>query len=491
MSWLQDRLMTAEEAAEWIRPGMTVAISGFARAGEARAVIGAWAARGESEGTEGGKIDLFTGASLDDEVDGELSRRGLLRRRVPFQSNRDLRAAINRGEVLFVDEHLSHMRESYGRGSWRKPDIAILEAVDIREEGIIPGTSVGNSALFARLADKLIIEWNTAQPSALVGMHDIYEIEEYGRRKPIPLTRPDQRIGTEYIPVDWSKVVAVVRTHQPERHEPLKPGDRQTAGIAGHLLEFLEHEVRAGRLPAELAPLQAGIGAVSNAVFDGFLKSKFAGLTVYSEVLQDSAFDLLDSGQLICASASAIVLSEEGARRILPRLERYRSRIVLRPQDISNSPEIIRRLGIIAINTALEIDLYGNVNSTHRFGTHIMNGIGGSGDFSRHARLSIFMARSTVEDGRVSAIVPMATHVDQTEHEVDVVVTEHGLADLRGLAPRERAPLIIERCADPAYRDELREYYRDALRRGGHTPHLLERAFFLQRRYRETGSMLP
>ncbi|MBX6394612.1 MAG: succinate CoA transferase [Alicyclobacillaceae bacterium] len=480
--------MTAEEAAEWIRPGMVIAVSGFARAGEARAVIGAWIERRRKE--EGyGQIDLFTGASLTDALDGELARLGLVRKRVPFQANPDLRAAINRGDVLFVDEHLSHMKDSFDAHVWRKPDLAILDAVAVREEGIIPTTSVGNSALFARLADKLIIEWNEGQPESLIGMHDIYDQGTWGQRRPIPLSRPDERIGTDYIPIDWSKVVAVVRTHCPDRHAALKPADAQTEGIAGHLLEFLKHEVKAGRLPDPLPPLQAGIGAVSNAVFDGFLQSNWSGLTVYSEVIQDSTFDLFDSGQLSFASASAVILSQEGAERIYPHLDRYHDKILLRPQDISNSPEIIRRLGVIALNTALEIDIYGNVNSTHVVGTDMMNGIGGSGDFSRHARLSIFMARSTVKNGTVSSIVPMVSHTDHTEHEVDVVVTEHGLADLRGLAPRERAPLIIERCADPAYRDELREYYKDALKRGGHTPHVLERAFFLHERYLRSGSM--
>lgn len=480
--------MTAEEAASWIRPGMTVAVSGFARAGEARAVLGAWVALQDQLG-EKGQIDLLTGASMSDPVDGELARRGLLHKRAPFQANADLRAAINRGEVLFVDEHLSHMRESFEDGVWRRPDIAILDAVDVREEGIVPTTSVGNAALFAKLAEKVIIEWNQGQPPALIGMHDIYDPGPWGHREPIPLTKPEQRIGTPVIPVDWSKVVAVVKTDSPDRHAPMKSGDAQTEGIAGHLMEFFAHEVRKGRLPLPLPPLQAGIGAVANAVFQSFLDVPWSGLTVYSEVIQDSMFDLFDSGQLSFASASAIILSKEKAPQVMGELNRYRDRILLRPQDISNNPGIIRRLGVVAINTGLEVDIYGNVNSTHVLGSNIMNGVGGSGDFSRHARLSVFVARSAVKGGAISSIVPMVSHTDHTEHEVDVVVTEHGLADLRGLAPRERAPLIIEHCADPAYRDELLEYYKEALKRGGHTPHVLERAFSFHQRFEEHGSM--
>lgn len=100
---------------------------------------------------------------------------------------------------------------------------------------------------------------------------------------------------------------------------------------------------------------------------------------MYSEVLQDSAIELLDQGKLSFASASSITVSLPVYERILGNLEHYRQRIVLRPQEISNAPELVRRLGVIAINTALEFDIYGNVNSTHVGGTHMMNGIGGSG----------------------------------------------------------------------------------------------------------------
>ena len=67
----------------------------------------------------------------------------------------------------------------------------------------------------------------------------------------------------------------------------------------------------------------------------------------------------------------------------------YREQIVLRPQEISNHPEIIRRLGVIAMNGMIEADIYGNVNSTHVMGSRIQNGIGGSGDFARNGYLSI------------------------------------------------------------------------------------------------------
>ena len=120
-------------------------------------------------------------------------------------------------------------------------------------------------------------------------------------------------------------------------------------------------------------------------------------------------------------------------------MDRYRDSIILRPQEISNHPELIRRLGCLAMNGMIEADIYGNVNSTHVNGTAIMNGIGGSGDFARNAYISFFMTPSTAKKGAVSCIVPMVTHVDHTEHDVHVLVTEQGLADLRGLSPKQRA----------------------------------------------------
>jgi succinyl-CoA:acetate CoA-transferase len=150
---------------------------------------------------------------------------------------------------------------------------------------------------------------------------------------------------------------------------------------------------------------------------------------------------------------------------------------------------VIRRLGLIAMNTALEADIYGNVNSTHVGGTHMMNGIGGSGDFAGNAYLTTFVTKSIAKNGKISSIVPMVSHVDHPEHDVDLLVTEQGLADLRGLAPRERAKVVIENCVHPTYRDALRDYYRDALTRGGQTPHILEKAFSWHESFRNTGSM--
>jgi len=141
------------------------------------------------------------------------------------------------------------------------------------------------------------------------------------------------------------------------------------------------------------------------------------------------------------------------------------------------------------MNTAIEVDIYGHVNSTNLFGSRMMNGIGGSGDFSRNAYLSIFQTPSVAKGGAISKVVPMVSHVDHTEHEVHLIVTEWGVADLRGKSPRERAREIIEKCAHPDYRDMLWDYFKRACLRGGHEPHLLEEALSWHVRFLTKGSM--
>jgi succinyl-CoA:acetate CoA-transferase len=313
-------------------------------------------------------------------------------------------------------------------------------------------------------------------------MHDIY----YGtrlppHRKPIPILGPGDRIGESNFRCDPAKVIAVVETNAPDRNTTFAAPDQTSKAIAGHILEFLGHEVRRGRLPPELLPIQSGVGNVANAVMAGLEDGPFTGLTAYTEVLQDGMLNLIRSGKMALASATALSLSSEAAILFNRELDSLKNKIVLRTQEISNHPEVIRRLGVIAMNGLIEADIYGNVNSTHIRGTAIMNGIGGSGDFARNAYLSIFMTPSTAKGGSISAIVPMVTHVDHTEHDVQIIVTEHGLADLRGLSPKQRAAIIIDKVADPSFRPALKDYFDRACRSspGKHTPHLLDEAFRL------------
>ncbi len=486
---LRDKIITADEAATLIKDGMTVGISGFTRAGDAKEVPLALAERVKRTG-EKVKINLWTGASVAEEVDRALTEAGCLARRLPYQSEKLLRDAINRGEVMYVDQHLSLTVEMVRDGQLGKLDVAVIEAVAITEDGnFIPSTSVGNSPTFVKMADKVIVELNIGQPATLEGMHDVFIPGDRPDREPIPIVDVNDRIGTPYIPVDPDKIVGIVITNKLDHFSAIAPVDDETEAIADHLLNFFEDEIVAGRMGDRLRPLQSGIGSVANAVLSGLKKSRFKGLEMYSEVLQDSVFELIDTGTLRFASGCSITLSPARAQEVLDRIAEYKDAIVLRPQEISNSPGLVRRLGLIAMNTAIEVDIYGNVNSTHVMGTRMMNGIGGSGDFARNASVTIFVTKSTAKGGAISSIVPMASHVDHTEHDVDIIVTEQGLADLRGLAPRERAQVIIQNCAHPMYRDALMDYYREAVALGGHTPHVLDKALSWHSRYVKEGTM--
>lgn len=485
---LLDKVTTAEEAAKLVKNGQTVGMSGFTRAGEAKKLPIALSERARNEEL---KITLLTGASLGNDMDKLMAESGLLARRMPFQSDAGLRKAINNGSVMFVDQHLSDTSEQLRSGSLPKVDVAIIEACAITEDGgIVPTTSVGNSASFAE-ADVVIVELNVAHPAALEGLHDIYLPEARPNRKPIPLLSGQDRIGTTYIPVDPARIAAIVYTDQEDSYSAVLPCDDETQAIADHLIAFLEQEVEKGHLTNSLLPLQAGVGTIANAVMSGLLKSNFSGLTMYSEVLQDSTFELFDAGKMVAASGCSFTLSERMCHHVMANLDKYKDRLVLRPQEISNHPELVRRLGTISINTALEFDMYGNVNSTHVNGTHMMNGLGGSGDFTRNAHLAIFVTKSVAKAGAISSAVPMIPHVDHNEHDVDIIVTEQGLADLRGLAPRERAQLIIDKCVHPDFRPAMQDYFdRAKATVGGQTPHILAEAFSWHTNMQQTGHML-
>ncbi len=485
---LLDRVVTPEEAGSWIQDGMTLGLSGFTRAGDVKAVPFALVERAK---TESFKVNVYTGASLGSDVDKLFAEVGIINKRLPFQADPTMRRGINQGDFLFVDQHLSHTAELVRANVMEPIDFAILEAVSITEDGmIIPTTSIGNSLTFAQHAKAIIVEINLAQSTELEGLHDLYDPDKQGERDPIPLTKVADRIGTKGIIVDVEKIKGIVFTNQEDSPSTIVPPDEETKIMAQHLLSFLRKEIEAGRLTEKLAPLQSGIGSVANAVLHGMLDSEFEDLEVYSEVLQDAVFDLMDAGKVSFASCCSITLSDDKMKKVFSNFNQYRDRLLMRPQEISNHPEIIRRLGLISINTALELDIYGNVNSTHVLGTKMMNGIGGSGDFARNARLAIFVTKSIAKDGKISSIVPFVSHVDHTEHDVDVIVTEQGYADLRGLAPRQRVELIIENCAHPMYRDQLREYYQEALTRGGQTPHVLEKALSWHTDFAKNGTML-
>lgn len=483
-----DKVTTADKAALLIGNKQVVGASGFTKAGDSKSVLPAFAKRAENEDVA---ITLITGASLGYTTDADLAENNALIRRMPFMADPSLRKSINSYQLKYIDQHLSETVEQLICGHIAPIDVAIIEASLIDENGnIIPTTSIGNSAFFATQAKKIIIEINTQIPLSFRGIHDCSVPNSYPDRDVINIHTPMDRTGEPFIKIDPEKVVAVVYTDIVDQPAIVADPDDITTAISKHLLNFFEQEVTKGKLTYNLLPLQAGIGKIANSVLMGFKGSKFKNLTMYSEVLQDSTFDLIESGNLDFASGSSITVSEKCYDKLLKNFEQYKDKLILRPQNISNAPEVVRRLGVIGINTAIEFDIYGNVNSTHISGSKMMNGIGGSGDFARNAYLSVFVCPSASKENKISHVVPMVTHHDHTEHDVDVLVTDQGLADLRGLAPRERAEVIIENCVHPDFKEEIRDYFNRACEQTqGQTPHILEEAFKFHTRLKETGSM--
>ena len=464
---VEAKVTTAAAAAQLIKDGMTVGMSGFTLAGYPKAVPMALAKRAEKG--EQIRITLITGASVGDEIDGALSRAGVIARRYPYQSHADLRALANDNKVAYVDMHLSQVPFFIKNGYFGKIDVAVIEAVGIDEEGnIIPSTSIGCSNTLVEYAEKVIVEINTWQPTKLEGMHDVYSPRRMKETEAIPVVRANNRVGMPYIRCRPDKIAAVVITDIPDGTRSLAKTDATSQKMADFLIKFLEDEVEAGRMPRKLPPIQSGVGNMANAVLGGFQKSNFRNLSVYSEVLQDAVLDLIETERVAFASGTALTISPERLDAFYKSLDMYKHKIFLRPVEISNSPEVIRRLGLIAVNTALEVDLEGNVNSTHVGGNTMVNGLGGSGDFARNAALPVFTTPSTAKHGTISCIVPRVSHVDHTEHDAHVIITEQGIADLRCKTAYERAELLIENCAHPKFRPALREFVARQSAKSGH-----------------------
>ncbi|MDE6160066.1 MAG: succinate CoA transferase [Muribaculaceae bacterium] len=483
--------MTAQEAAEMIKNGDTIGTSGFTAPGSPKAISQAIAAKAEKEHAEGRpfKINLFTGASTSDNVDGMLSRANAINMRAPYQNVPDLRKRINCHDTHYFDRHLSEMGQEMRYGFYGKMDFAIIEAANVTADGeIVLGCGVGNVAVYAALADKIFIELNEKLPHSLLGMHDVYMPLDPPYRREIPIYSPSDRIGSPVLKVDPRKIVGIVKTDSYDGVKPFTAPDEISKQIGSNVVRFLVSEYESGRLPKEFLPLQSGVGNVANAVlYDLGESTRLPNFMMYTEVIQDAVLALLKKGKCTFASTCSMTFSDQTEAELFNDLNYFHDKIVIRPAEISNNPEVIRRLGVITMNTAIEADIFGNVNSTHVLGTRMMNGIGGSGDFTRNAYISIFSCPSVSKGGVISNIVPMVAHHDHSEHSVDIVVTDQGIADLRHKDPVERAYEIINNCAHPDYRPLLLDYLKAG--KGGQTPHTLRAAFEFHNAFNETGDM--
>lgn len=483
--------ISAEEAASYVKNGDNVALSGFTASGTPKLVPTAIAERAKSfhEKGEPFKINLYTGASTNEFVDGALTAAYAIAKRAPYQGTFATRHSLNRGEIDFYDPHLSHMSQDMRYGFIGDIDVAVIEVTEMNPSGeVILGAGLGMTPTIAKLAKKVIIEYCSYYRTSFRGFHDNYVPLDPPHRREIPIYKPSDRIGSTVLQIDPRKIIGVVPSNESESVKSFTRLNDTTRAIGRNVAAFLAAEMRAGRIPREFLPIQSGVGNVANAALYGLNENdEIPRFEMFTEVVQDAVTDLMENGKCSFASTCALAFSDETMLHFMDNIKFYRNKLLMRPGEISNHPEIVRRLGLIAMNTALECDIYGNVNSTHINGTYMMNGIGGSGDFCRNAYLSIFLCPSIQKNGTISAIVPMVTHVDHSDHSVKVIVTDQGVADLRNKAPMQRAEAIIENCVHPDYRPLLRDYLK--ICRQNHFHHNLKAAFALHQTFQELGDM--
>ena len=484
-------IISAQEAAEQIKNNDNIGLSGFTASGSPKVITEAIAAKAEREHAEGRpfKVNIFTGASTNNHADGALARANAIGRRTPYQNTPDLRKRINSHDAHYFDLHLSELAQKFRYGTYGELDYAILEVAKVFDNGeVVLGTGVGNVPTYAKYAKKIFLELNDDLPEGLYGMHDIYLPLDPPNRREIPVYKPSDRIGEPTVKLDVNKIAGIVHSKAYDGIKGFTELDDVTLQIGANVCGFLIGEVRAGRIPKSFLPIQSGVGNVANAVLFGLGDAKeLPPFEMYTEVIQDAVIELMKMGRCKFGSTCSLTLSDKTEAEVLDNIDFFRDKLIIRPAEISNSPEVIRRLGVIAMNTALEADIFGNINSTHVVGTRMMNGIGGSGDFTRNGYLSIFSCPSITKGGLISNIVPMVSHVDHTEHSVDVIITDQGVADLRGLDPVQRAERIIDNCAHPMYRDLLRTYLK--MGKSGQTPHSLHASLAFHTTFQDSGDM--
>ena len=494
MNWIEGKKCSAEDAAAMIHDGDILGVSGFTLAGYPKAVPLALAARAEKLHAAGEKfqVTLYAGASTGDSCDGALARAGALKLRMPYQSNPSLRKGINDGSIRYIDAHLGKMGYLVRTGAVPAPTVAVIEVSAILPDGrVCLSTSGGNSVCYLDMAPKIILELNTRLGDSCIGMHDDALPELPPHAKPLPVYSAGDRVGNDFVKIDTNKVIAIVENDAFDEVTPFVEPDEVSKNIGERILDFIRFEESHGRLPKGMA-YQSGVGKVANAVLCAMADDDRLGrIDLFTEVIQEAVLPLLKKGKLGVASGTALTLSQAAQQEFVQNASEWKKHFVLRQQEVSNSPDIIRRVGVISMNTALEADIFGNVNSSLVCGSAMMNGIGGAADFARHCALGFFLTPSVAKGGAISSIVPYVSHVDHTEHDTQIFVTEQGLADLRGLPTEERARLIIKNCVHPDFRDEMTDFLEYGLKhaKGLHQPLPLDRAFEMHTRFLTTGSM--
>ncbi len=216
--------------------------------------------------------------------------------------------------------------------------------------------------------------------------------------------------------------------------------------------------------------LQLGIGAIPDAVLL-YLEGK-RDLGIHSEMISDGVVGLIEKGVVTCRKKTldpgkCVVSFLIGSKRLYDFVD-DNPFIEMRPVDYVNDPNVIARQdNMVSINSCLQVDLLGQVCS-EAIGSRQFSGVGGQVDFVRGASMSrggraIIAMPSTAAKGTLSRVVarhPQGAVITTSRNDVDSIVTEYGIAHLRGRTIKERAGALVS-IAHPDFRDELRAQYRE------------------------------
>ena len=394
-------------------------------------------------------LTLYTGGGTTKSFEEKISKAGI-GRRFYYLSDLESRSAVNAGKILIMDYSVSKYSRLLNSNPATKIDVAVFEATSIEKDGVVLSLSVDSTPSLVDASKKVIIELNMKKPN-LNGLHDIYTAKD---GEIIPLTKTSQRIGSRYLKIAPKKIGAIIYSNEDEGNaSSYGSAPLEISEISNNVWEVLRDHIKF----RNSMPLQVGAGSVASSLVDN---SPFDKLKIWCEIAPTKWADYLDS-KIAAISASALYNipgDENYTRKFLDHYNEYTGKVVLRPNNITNSPELISRLGVIVIQQAVEIDIFGAVNVSHING-NIHNGVGGSIDFCSNGKYVVVVLPSTANKGRKSRIVPMSNCIDVPRYMVDFVVTEIGITDLRWKDPRERAISIINNCAHPKFRDLLLKYY--------------------------------
>jgi acyl-CoA hydrolase len=332
----------------------------------------------------------------------------------------ELRRLSRQGLLEVVPCHYSALPRMFARGQLPR-DVGLVQVSPPDAHGLV---SLGIGVEYA--ADAI--------------RHTRTLIAEVNRQMPVT-------VGAPRLPLD--AFAATVETDRPLRQAPVRAPDQVERAIAARVADLVD----------DGDTLQIGVGSLPNAVLDAL--SDHTDLGMHTGMITDGVLELIERGVLTGSKKEidqglVITGAALGSVALYGRLAGFP--VEFRPASYTHAPSVLSSLGsLVSVNSAIEVDLLGQVGAEVRRGVHI-GAVGGQVDFSRAASLT--GARSIIalraEPGGESAIVPAlrGRAVTTARVDVDVVVTEHGVAQLTGATVAERARRLIA-VASPGHRDDL------------------------------------